>query len=249
MFRRFGLSWPRRLAIGLLVAAPLLFFLPGAVLADEDDDDGGYSQGGSGEEDDDREWEDRGDRHVQNYVYVLNQRDESVRVRSRVDLNVLRRGGEGVTPENVGCASSGGLDACWPTCDFLPVQGCIDGEAPVAEERTTIAVALQLNLYEGTYKGGGPFNFAFAKNETCTGCFAYAEAVQSTFAVDFRNVDWHDVDKRLKRLERDLERIERDLQRGRISFEQAKAQIGGVVDRFCGLAIDLGGGCEPPAAS
>jgi hypothetical protein len=229
MFMTPDLAWLRRLSFALLVLMPLLL-VPGTALADDEDDEGDEWGG----------WSD-----PTNYVLQLNRRDDSRMFAGNLDVNFLRRGGEGVTPENVACASSGGLDACMVSCEYIQAPGCIEGDAPAAKKRSTIAVALQLNVYEGTFKGSGPVNAAIAKNELCTDCTVYANAVQSTFAVNFREVDWEDVGYRLHRIERDLERIERDFERGRLSFEQAKAQVDAVIGRFCGVAVDMGGGCSP----
>ena len=182
--------------------------------------------------------------NAQNYALVWNQNDDSARFRARVDLNVLKSGGLEAALDNVACASNGGFDACWPSCTFAPIEGCIDREPPAAVDRTSVAVALQLNLYEGAYQGSPPLNFAVAKNEGCTGCAVYANAVQSSFAVDYSLIDLSDVEKRLERMDRTLEKLGADLEKGKINFDAAIAEVQLVVNDFCALAVEIGGGCQ-----
>ena len=117
------------------------------------------------------------------------------------------------------------------------------------QKRTTFAIGLQLNLYEGDYAGFSPINAAIAKNESCTGpqvpaCFTYSNAAQSTCAVNFRRVDWEDLGEGLERLEKDLDRIESQLKKGRITAQQAGTQVDGIVERFFQITTDLGGNCS-----
>jgi hypothetical protein len=209
---------PLMLVMVMVAASP-------AVIARADDDDEGRS--------------------AINHVLVLNERDGSMRIQTKVQLNFLK-GDWWASPENVACASNGGLDACFPGFDPAQEQG---------SNRTSIAVALQLNLFEGAYRGDAPAQASIAKNEKCgdndgveDDCFAYANATQSTFAADFDQIAKGPLRNQMDDLERQLEQIGADLRQGRIGESQVAGRVDNVVNQFCSIAAQLGGGCALGAA-
>lgn len=198
---------------------------PSPVFADDDDEDGG--------------------RDAISHVLVLNEADDSVKVKANVEVNFLT-GSSWPSPENVACASNGGNDPCFPGHDPNQPQG---------SNRVAVAVSLQLNLYEGDYRGGAPLQASVGKNEKCgdddgieDDCLAYAKAVQSTFPVDFGRVSRERLREQMKDLERELKGIGKDLKRGRLAEDQVRAEVQKVVDRFCVIAVSIGGGCAPEQA-
>ncbi|HET7767378.1 MAG TPA: hypothetical protein VFN74_01310, partial [Chloroflexota bacterium] len=88
-----------------------------------------------------------------NVVKLHNRRSGQLRVRGNVQLNRIT--GEAVDPFNYGIA----------------YNACGEGAA-------TMAVALQLNLYQAGASYVAPENYAFAVNYGCTRCAALAYAVQ-----------------------------------------------------------------------
>ena len=92
-----------------------------------------------------------------NVVQVVNRVDNHLKVRGRVDFNVIE--GPTVTPLNAAFA-------------FSSCNGC-----------QTLAVALQINLISRTATNIRPQNIATAVNYQCVNCVTIADAVQYTIAV------------------------------------------------------------------
>jgi hypothetical protein len=180
------------------------------------------------------------------YVLVLNSADDTVKVDANVEVNFLT-GESWSSPENVACASNGGNYPCLPG---------YNSNQPRGSNRTAIAVALQLNLYEGNYRGGAPFQASIGKNENCgdddgidDDCLAYAKAVQSTFPVEFDKVSREELREKMKGLERQLEDIGKDLKHGWLTEDVVRFEVQRVADQFCAIAVSIGGGCAPEQSS
>lgn len=157
----------------------------------------------------DPDWRDGGG-GPNNIVRLRNRQDGRFRIRGNIDLNRIH--GSRVTPRNVASA----------------VATCTDCQ--------TVAIALQLNLYQRTAAWVAPENLAVALNIECTRCTTVAVAIQYVLPVDDPNDTPEDVDKLIREMDRELRDIHSD--KG-ISLTEAETRINTVIARFVELANSL----------
>jgi hypothetical protein len=149
-----------------------------------------------------------------NVVEILNKTPGELKMRASVQFNRIK--GDTVTPLNAAVAV--GQDC----------TGC-----------QTIAVALQLNLYQRGAHVVSPENYAIALNLKCTKCITISHAIQYALPVndpeDDQGDDDHKGDARslLKRMQKELDAIAKT--KG-ITADQAEQRIEGVLAEFRALA-------------
>lgn len=155
-------------------------------------------------------WGDQDNDDHNNIVIVQNTTDNKFMGQGRVALEIIE--GSDVTPGNLAWAES----------------TCVDCE--------TIAVALQLVLYERGATNIAPENVAVALNENCTGCVTVARAVQYVIPVDDPEEVGEDVWGKIKGLNRRLESIQRSTN---MTIEEATQRSDAVIADFKKLAEQL----------
>jgi hypothetical protein len=144
---------------------------------------------------------------ARNYVVVKNYRDAAYRGRGRIQMNRIH--GDTVAPENLAWAES----------------SCTDCQ--------TLAVALQVDLYQRGAHTVAPQNVAVALNVECTRCITIAVAVQYVIPVD----DPHGrVPGDVKDLAKDLDDELRDVSRdGDLTIQERIDRLNAVLARFQAL--------------
>jgi hypothetical protein len=150
----------------------------------------------------------------QNVVEVLNKTPPQLKMQASVQLNRIRS--DSVTPLNAAIAV--GQDC----------TGC-----------QTIAVALQIDLYQKGAHVVSPENYAIALNLSCRSCVTIAHAIQYAIPVEDPENDQQDGDHQgdarqlLQRMQKELDAIAKT--KG-ITADQAQARIKGVLAEFTALA-------------
>jgi putative peptide zinc metalloprotease protein len=145
-----------------------------------------------------------------NVVQVTNHSDSVLMVQGRIQVNHIN--GSNVVPVNEAYAYS--------SC-----QHC-----------STIAVALQLNLYDRTANDVRPQNAAVALNYQCTGCTTVAKAYQYNIPVDDPNAVPDDVKNLVATMNGELRFLG---QQPSTDVGTAESRIDGVIAQFQALAQDL----------
>ncbi len=141
-----------------------------------------------------------------NIVKVLNRQDGRFVIRGNIQLN--RIPAPNVEPWNLAWAQS----------------SCTDCQ--------TMAVALQINLYERGAPRVAPQNAAIAVNIACTRCVTVARALQYTIPVD----DIREVPRDVNELIREMDRELNDIRRTATSVAEAEPRVNQVIERFRQLA-------------
>ena len=144
-----------------------------------------------------------------NLVQVVNQANGRLRVDGRVQFNQIT--GDVVAPVNLADA----IGSC---------TGC-----------QTMAVALQVNLFDRTANVFTPSNVAVAANGGCTGCTTVARAVQYNIGVD----DPHAVPDRVRLLVAQMQQTLATLTASSASLADAEARVDAVIAQFQDLAAYL----------
>jgi hypothetical protein len=143
-------------------------------------------------------------------VEVVNRTDGRLRFRGEIDMNRFHQ--NRVDPVNVAFAYG----------------SCADCQ--------TLAVALQLDLYERDSNFVAPRNAALSINSGCTRCVTVALALQFVIPVD----DLHDVPRSVDRLVKDLDREFREIRSDeRLTLAEAEARIDAVIADFIDLTENL----------
>lgn len=145
-----------------------------------------------------------------NVVRVVNQSDGRFILRGSVDLN--RIPGPNVGPVNFAYAQA----------------SCADCR--------TLAVALQINLYERGAPKVTPQNAAVAVNVRCRGCATGAYAAQYVIPVDELNAVPRDVDALAREMDAELRELTAAANQGSIAPDDAMARLDALVERFRQLA-------------
>jgi putative peptide zinc metalloprotease protein len=103
----------------------------------------------------------------------------------------------------------------------------------------TIALALQLVVYQQGATNVAPRNFAIAINERCTRCLTVARAIQYVIPVpDPKDVP-ADVKELVKELNREMQELERIRQLNEGNVQQVDAQMNDIIARFGSLRAFL----------
>jgi hypothetical protein len=155
----------------------------------------------------------------QNVVEVLNKSPKKLNMRASVQLNRIKS--DSVTPLNAAIAVG---------------QDCVGCQ--------TIAVALQLDLYQQGAHVVAPENYAIALNLNCTSCVTISHAIQYAIPVADPEQDGQqgdqqgshqDADARrlLQRMQKELDDIAKTKD---ITADQAETRIRGVLAEFRSLA-------------
>ncbi|GAC1653873.1 MAG: hypothetical protein NVS4B8_29110 [Herpetosiphon sp.] len=148
--------------------------------------------------------------HPQNFVKVINQTNGKMRIKGKIQLNVIP--GADAQPENVA----------------FSYASCTDCQ--------TFAVALQINLISKRATTVAPQNVALALNYQCTRCHTVADAYQYVYMVeDPENVP-DDAEKLIKELDKELNKIAHESD---LTTAQAEARINAVITRFTSFASTL----------
>lgn len=146
-----------------------------------------------------------------NIVEVVNTADGTRQFRGRIQVNTI----------DGGTVDPGNLAFAYASCD-----GC-----------QSLAVALQLNLVEGAPTTVAPENVALALNESCTGCYTWADAYQKTVSVD-------DAEEVLDELEDDIARLDRRLRAlswaSWLTTEELQARAEAIIAEFKTLVANAG---------
>lgn len=145
-----------------------------------------------------------------NVVRVVNQSDARFILRGSIDLN--RIPGPNVGPVNFAYAQA----------------SCADCR--------TLAVALQINLYERGAPKVTPQNAAVAVNVRCSGCATGAYAAQYVIPVDELNAVPRDVDALAREMDAELRELGAAANQGSITPDDAMARLDALVERFRQLA-------------
>ncbi len=141
-----------------------------------------------------------------NIVRVVNRSDGRFILRGSVDLN--RVAGPDVGPVNFASA-----------------------QASCANCRT-LAVALQINVYQRGAPKVTPQNGAVAVNVRCSGCAPAAYAAQYVIPVDELNDVPRDVDALARDMDAELRRLTVAANQGSITPDDAMARLDALVERF-----------------
>lgn len=144
-----------------------------------------------------------------NLVQVVNQANGNTRILGRVQFNQIT--GDVVAPVNLADAVS--------SC-----SGC-----------QSMAVALQINLFDRTATVFTPSNVAVAANGGCTGCTTIARAIQYNIGVD----DPHALPDRVRLLVARMQQTLATLNAASASLADAEARVDGVIAEFTDLAAYL----------
>jgi hypothetical protein len=153
----------------------------------------------------------------QNVVDILNKTPGRVRVRANIQLNRIKS--DSVTPLNAAIAVGQECTGC-----------------------QTIAVALQLDLYQKGARIVSPENYAIALNVRCSKCVTIAHAVQYALPVDDPEDDNNDgqdaksAKELLRRMQKELDAIARDRN---VTVDQAEQRVAAVIAQFNLLASGL----------
>lgn len=134
------------------------------------------------------------------------------RFRARANIALNRISAPVVSPTNLAYAESTGAN-------------CI-----------TVAVALQVNLYQRGAPRNTPENAAVAINVNCTGCFTYARAIQYVIPTDDPHAAAPDVDALIKDMDRELRFLASMHDPTEAELIAALQRVTAVIDRFSGLA-------------
>lgn len=145
-----------------------------------------------------------------NFVQVVNRKDDRLRVRGSIQINHIE--GDNVSPLNEALAYS--------QCD-----GC-----------QTIAVALQIDLVSRDATSVTPQNYAYAINYQCTGCTTVARALQYVIPVDDPDQVPDEVRELQRRMDAELRQASRDPHE---TLDEAEARVDTVVGQFQDLANSL----------
>jgi hypothetical protein len=145
-----------------------------------------------------------------NIVRVVNQSDARFILRGSIDLN--RTPGPNVGPVNFAYSRA----------------SCADCR--------TLAVALQINLYERGAPKVTPQNAAVAVNVGCTGCATAAYAAQYVIPVDELQAVPRDVDALAREMDAELRGLAVAANQGSITPDDAMARLDALLERFRDLA-------------
>lgn len=145
-----------------------------------------------------------------NIVEVVNETNNAMIFRGKIQVNTI----------NGGTVDPGNLAAAYSSC-----TGC-----------NSLAVALQLNLVEGSPDTVAPENVAVALNEDCTKCYSWADAYQSTISVDDAEDIAEDIEDDVYRLNRKLHRIAR---MRNLSAAEVQARAEAVIAEFKALVAEI----------
>ena len=147
---------------------------------------------------------------AKNLVVLTNRNDDGFTGRGQLQLNLIP--GPRVAPVNLARA----------------VASCTDCQ--------TLAVALQINVYERGAPQVTPQNAAVAVNISCQDCLTVARSIQYVIPVD----DVRDVPPDVRELAREMDRELHELTRDRsLSLAEREARLDAVIGRFRDLAAYL----------
>jgi len=96
----------------------------------------------------------------------------------------------------------------------------------------TIALALQVVVYQRDAKNVAPRNFAIAVNDKCTRCLTVAVAVQYAIPVEDPKAVAPDIKDLVKELNREMNELERIRQLNDGNVAQVEAQVNDIIARF-----------------
>lgn len=145
-----------------------------------------------------------------------------------------------------GATSSSCLTVLWPRACAASVELRIVPGPSVApanfaaayascSDCQTVAVALQIALYQKNASTVAPENVAIALNIECTRCWTVAHAIQFAVPVD----DPNNPPENVRRLMREMERELRDISTKDFSIPEADARINAVLGQFRELGTNL----------
>jgi hypothetical protein len=217
---------------GVVVTEPdvfdeMLHRLPGIEERYRDgDEDGGRRQGGGDDDDgDDEESLEEAERETErlfkdvrftggpNVVHAINKRDHRFELQGSADYVRAER------------------DTVMPGNEALAYSSCTDCQ--------TLALALQLTVYEDGAEVVKPVNAALAINENCTRCLTIARAIQYVIPVPDIKAVPKEVRKLVEELDRELRRLENvDSLQGE-KAQEVEARINSIITRFDGLRAYL----------
>jgi hypothetical protein len=219
---------------GVVVTEPevfdeMLHRLPGIEEGDRNrGDDDGRRQGGDDDDDgdgDDEESREEAERETErlfknvrftggpNVVHAINKRDRRFELQGSADYVRAER------------------DTVMPGNEAFAYSSCTDCQ--------TLALALQLTVYEDGAGVVKPVNAALAINENCTRCLTIARAIQYVIPVPDIKAVPKEVRKLVEELDRELRRLENvDSLQGE-EAQEVEARINSIITRFDGLRVYL----------
>ncbi|TMB67194.1 MAG: hypothetical protein E6J43_09060 [Chloroflexi bacterium] len=151
-----------------------------------------------------------------NIADVFNETDNSFETVGNVDLDVIE--GPDVVPANIAWAQS--------TCT----------------DCNSMAVALQLALYESGATNVSPENGAIALNIACTRCFTYARAYQLVLPVNNSRDVAENAENEVEKLQKRLEKVLEKTREGKTAIDSSLAEIDTIVSDFRALGIAVQNG-------
>jgi hypothetical protein len=141
-----------------------------------------------------------------NVIHSNNNNDGRFKARGSIDFNRIH--GDEVVPHNEAQATA----------------SCTDCQ--------TIAVAVQINLYERGASNVSPTNVALAVNENCTRCFTVAWAVQYVIPVDDVDGAHEDVEQLVRDLDREIRYFEKIHSLDEVNLQEAEARLNSVIQNY-----------------